>query len=511
MQPKHSMHVRPHFYQRSWFSLLIFCVIIFLLSFCFFYSIHPLVFFDTDDWAYLTYPRAAIPTLGDWNPTRVFPEVVMPIVAAFAGYVVAPFMGGNFLDATIWANAFAAALFIAVYIGVFTVFVKQQFKLKTAWVIMLGCLFFLMHFLVLRGLPEENTHLFWSPNVTSFYFYTLPNIFCATLLLYVLSNNAFDDFFTSEHLTKKALLVLATYLALFSNLFASIIIAAFAGIVLIVRLYKKVRQGFNFKEFCSCNAAWLVFIISWFLVQLLEAMGGRAASFSGGSSYAENLQTTVANLTTLPISKVFCLLVVVAVVAYIIVLYQNRSNEKTPDLWLPIVLLAAGLLALAYTVLVVAKVDCAYILRADVMFSVLFYLIMIAMTCCALLIKYFPRAVLCLPLLMLLIVFYTYTNGNTFQDVNIVGLTPETAYAVTQDIIEQIEQADDDGLTTMELKVPEAIGSDNFPLAIYGGEQEYFSRTALKMGLIENDIAITVVPDPAKSAEFNLTTERFVR
>ena len=348
-------------------------------------------------------------------------------------------------------------------------------------------------------------HLFWSVNVTSFYFYVLPNVFCATLLLYVMMSGVFDDFFKPEHLVKKSILFLVVYLALFSNLFASIILAAFGGILLIVRLWKAVKEGFNLKQFCSHNAAWLVLIVAWFMVQLLEATGGRAASLDGGLSYGERLQVTINTLTTLPISKVFCVLLLIAIVFYIVAVIRRRNSEQKINLGLPVMLFFAGLLSLAYTVLVVAKVDPTYIVRADVIFPVLFFMIMIAMTCCAIAVKRFPRVTLLLPLLMLLVVFHIYTNGNTFKDINIAGLAPETSYAVTQDIIEQIEEAGASGQTAMELKVPASPASDNWPFALYAGDQDYFARTALKMGLIANDIEITVVPDPAKNAQFGLT------
>ena len=47
----------------------------------FFTLSHPILVSDTDDWLYINRTRVAWPTLEEWNPVRIFPEIFMPIIA----------------------------------------------------------------------------------------------------------------------------------------------------------------------------------------------------------------------------------------------------------------------------------------------------------------------------------------------------------------------------------------------------------------------------------------------
>lgn len=493
-------------------SYLFFGVSIFFLTFVFFYNIHPLVIFDTDDWCYLTYPREAVPIPSSWNPTRIFPEVIMPFASAIASYIISPFAGG-YLEAITWTNALVASVFIAVYITSFVHFLRKHFGLQFSTALMFGCIFFLMHFFALRGLDSDNPYLFWSINVTSFYFYVLPNIFCATCLLYIISSNCLDSFFQPKHLVKKSLLLLCLYLALFSNLFASVIIGSYVGIVLCVRLTKAIASHASLKLFCLHNGAWAIIAIVWVAIQCLEAFGGRAASLSEDVAFSTLLQETLQALLTLPINGSFVAMCIVAAILFVIVILVNHLDKKRKNIYklkggFYLTLFFSGMFCFVYAFLVAAKATPQYIARADVIFSAFFYLMILGLSCTAYIVRCLPRTILLFPVLMLLMVFSTYTGGNTFKEVNIANLAPEKSYAITKDIINQIQEANDDAKSTVDLHVPVSLAKDNWPLAVYAGENNYFSRTALKAGLIANDIKIVVIPDIEKNYEFALMTNK---
>lgn len=501
----------PFLAKNSKAPYILFWLTVFLLMFVFLYNIHPLVIFDTDDWCYLTEPREAIPIPLSWNPTRVFPEVIMPFASAIASYIVMPLAGGGYLEAITWTNAFLASIFIATYITCFAYFLKKCFGLQVSAALMLGCIFFLMHFLALRGLNSDNPYLFWSVNVTSFYFYVLPNIFCATCLLYIISSNCLDSFFEPKHLVKKSIFLLCLYLALFSNLFASVIIGSYAGILLCIRLIRSIKARVGFRVFCSQNGAWLIVAIVWIAVQCLEVSGGRAASLSEEMSFAALLGETLQALSTLPINRGFVAICALIIALFMIAVFIHGRGKKAKNTQefkgeLYLTLLLSGILCFAYVFLVATKATPEYIARADVIFSAFFYLMVLVLSFAAYVIRCFPRVILFLPILMLLMVFHTYTGGNTFKEVNIANLPPEKSYAITEDIIGQIQEAEDDAKQVFDLHVPVSLAKDNWPLAVYAGGNNYFSRTALKAGLIEDDIKITVVPDIKKNYEFDLMT-----
>lgn len=60
---------------------------------CFFIKIHPLYIYDTDDWTYISYSRPAWPTVKQWNPTKILPEILMPLSAELGVRFIYPFTG----------------------------------------------------------------------------------------------------------------------------------------------------------------------------------------------------------------------------------------------------------------------------------------------------------------------------------------------------------------------------------------------------------------------------------
>ena len=79
-------------YSRKEHILLIgFSTIIFLSMLLFFLRIHPLIIYDADDWLYASYFRLPIPIWNDWNPSRVFPEIFMPLCSTLAVYLIYAF------------------------------------------------------------------------------------------------------------------------------------------------------------------------------------------------------------------------------------------------------------------------------------------------------------------------------------------------------------------------------------------------------------------------------------
>ena len=60
-------------------------VIIFVFVVVFYTYFHPLYIFDTDDWTYIAANRVPLPSTDAWNPTRILPEVLMPLTASLGG------------------------------------------------------------------------------------------------------------------------------------------------------------------------------------------------------------------------------------------------------------------------------------------------------------------------------------------------------------------------------------------------------------------------------------------
>ena len=76
----------------------IFFGLIFLSIVIFFTTAHPLVPYDGDDWLNLSILRKTVPMTGAYNPIKVLPETLFPLVGLVAAYVVYPLIGDYILS-----------------------------------------------------------------------------------------------------------------------------------------------------------------------------------------------------------------------------------------------------------------------------------------------------------------------------------------------------------------------------------------------------------------------------
>ena len=94
---------------------VLFFLILIIFTYIFFRVIHPLIVFDTDDWWYIYFSRKAIPMPGTWNPARVLPEILMPLVSEIASYTLYP-ITNDFIGSLATVHALVVSLFVIIYI-----------------------------------------------------------------------------------------------------------------------------------------------------------------------------------------------------------------------------------------------------------------------------------------------------------------------------------------------------------------------------------------------------------
>lgn len=136
------------------------------------------------------------------------------------------------------------------------------------------------------------------------------------------------------------------------------------------------------------------------------------------------------------------------------------------------------------TVLLCTASSPDYIRRADVLFPGAFFGTVCVILSLGYLAVRIPRAAWVLPLLGLVLIFETDTRVKTFKEPNIDQYTAQQCAAINDAVMEQILQADADGVTELEVEVP--TGSFFFL-------SDAVMRTMLKCGMIDNYIVCTNV------------------
>ena len=222
--------------KKSKYEKIITCcffLTVFLFCFLFFTKINPIMIFDTDDWTYIRYSRPALPIWGDWNPCRVLPETLMSLCSSFGVFVVNPFLNNYIFSLTI-SFAMVVSCFICIYLYCFYRLSLSKFNCPFSFSVFLALFFFVCHFWVFRHNDSNNEYLFRANDACCYFYYIIPALLNASIVLYLLRNNKYC-FKNYKSSLKLSILILSIYFCVFSNLFqTSILISFFSFIIFIL-------------------------------------------------------------------------------------------------------------------------------------------------------------------------------------------------------------------------------------------------------------------------------------
>ena len=469
-------------------TIIIF-VIIFVATLIFFIEANPLVVFDTDDWLYMYISRFPLPVPGEWNPSRVFPEVFMPFFSTMASYIIYP-LNHNFVDAQVIMHGLVLSVTILIYVYLFYKYMFKTTKDKY-FALCITILFYLFHFLIFRSKKNENDYLFYSQNVTCYYFYTISTLLNSILVLWVLNDDFLDDFISKDKIIQKSIFVFVLYFAIFSNLFSSIIFSTYIFSTIVFNIKKSIK--ISYARYLICFA----FLLSC----LFELSGGRAKGVHNSNSLIQLFRQSIYNFYTLVLNMnlLFVIILIFFIFIYIYMfldLYKKKKNNTyiignidTINLVLSMTLTILFLLLLSSTT------SPSYIIRMDVLLGVFFYLFIIMFIAFSIF-KRFVALKIMLPLLIVLTFFFTWRGINTFKDSGY-----KNGWIITNDIVNQIIEVTSEQ-KEMDLHVPKFDYNDNFPIADYSADR--FSSALRKHGIINNDIKINLVIDEDMNRKYLL-------
>lgn len=502
------------------YAFIYFTILIFIFCLMFFCKVHPLIPYDADDWFFLAKNRIALPLWGSWNPTRIFPEVLEPTCALFGTYFISPFTE-TWVDSQIIANGILASIFITTYVGLFERLLEAKTRCRRSTCFALSLLFLTLHFLVFRVDSSNNTYMFRSNDVASFYVYVLSNLLCASIVMYIILFNAFDTFFKKEKYCRKSLFVLAMYFALFSNIFASAIIATYTAVTLVQKLPTLSRQTEKGSLRLLSKGVFLrIAVLSvWVLALLFELNGGRSDQIGSDDNIATQILLTIKTLFDIRLNISYMLIVLIPLLIFAIqliltrVIPRNRvcrapgkelmRNSIPPNSCLILNLIICGLLCLLFIIVVCAKAETSYISRADVLFSCFFFFTLGSAIALGNIISKVPAGAIGVPLVLVVTLTMCNTTFRTFKETNTDNLPPRTCIEITNNIVTQLrESSNENNSDIIDLHVPQSQKTNNWPFPSYSGDT--ISTAAYKLGLIDKKITINIVPDQSINDKYDI-------
>lgn len=481
-------------------------VLVFLVMFFFFYSAHPLVVFDSDDWYYMDYTRHAFLEWGERNPIKVFAEVLMSLCTTIAAFVIKPFMG-DFIDSVTLMNALVVSAMITLYVVMFVLLLKKKNSCTEGEAVLSGILFLIFHFVIFRTDMLDNEHMFWTMNVTCYYHYLIPDMLNCIFVMVMMSGDSVQSFWKPEKYLQKGIFLVLLYMALESNLFSNVIIAAYIGTELLVKLFDLIcAKKFKLLNYMRENAFYLLVIVWWLVIQIFELNGQRADQIGADGNFFVNVNQAVhimyaelRNMNGIFMKFVF----VVVLLAIILMIYNHKLGLDKNFMKKIIPVCIACVLTAVYIILVCGKAGAGYVARKDVLFGIVFYFFIIVMMCIWYICNYFNRVKVLLPLITVILFFEIQTTLGTFKESNVLNINPEICVAIDKDIINQCQKAEAKGEDGLILYVPDFHTDDNWPAATYanafiGGVTHKYGLTHKLMNILQ------IVPDNSKNKEFGI-------
>lgn len=485
-------------YLRKEHMLLIgFSTFIFLSMLLFFLKIHPLIIYDADDWLHASYFRLPIPIWNDWNPSRVFPEIFMPLCSTLAVYLLMP-LTHDYIWSLALMYGIIVSFFITLYVSAFALFLREKMKTSVSNSIIISMFFFIFHFLIFKTAESGNHHLFYANDVTCYFYYIIPTILNVILVIILELYPNLMDVFSRKNGILKGVILFGVYMAIFSNMFCSVILSVWAGVEIINSGLKLIScRQFRFRTILRNNIYKLMVVLSWLISIIYELSGGRAESLAG-ISFAENVKYTIHNFINVLISvnKYVALLLICVIILYLAIIRNKKQGRYI------LIALANAVIIGVFLILACAKSNEYYITRTEILLALCFWVFAAIGIMMTALINNKAIRILS-PCILLLLCAIINSRGITFADANCGEVDWKTCYDISSDFVEQIEVADDDNKMNIVLKVPQYDDAQNWPLAIYG--EDRICYTLYKHGIVSHDLNVVFEPDNSINEKWGIT------
>lgn len=485
----------------------IYCLLVFGFFFVWFTQIHPLTVFDVDDWAYIHYTRRAVPVWKYWNPSRILPEIFMPLCSALAARLAYPLLG-NYLRAMVFTHGFVISAFLTLYIWSFTQMMRRLFRLSTAGALFSSALFLVAHFIIFRTGITGNTYLFYCWDLTCYYYYIIPAAVNASLVMWIIGNPAFFASLKSASPGTVGLFLLLLYLVVFSNLPDSGILAVYAGSVLLLNGLELLKRKVNLQVFIRDNFFFVGVLCVWLFSAVLELCGGRAHTFSGPRvSLLNKLAETARGFASLAtrcnwVILSVCVLIVGTTLILLVRSRGDTEEDRSFRKHFSACLVAVAAMAV-YTLVLCTAVEPSYIYRSEYLFALFFFLLMTVMLCFGYLVQKLPKVLYIVPIGLCVLFCECNTPGVTYLESNYSNLNPAICNEIMQDLIDEILLADEKGLSEITLEIPMCDDYRGWPLMPeFLGPR--MAGSLLEHGLLRREITVNTVPSMEANWRYSL-------
>lgn len=445
-------------------------LVLFGFSFYFFTQIKPITFFDTDDWDNVALFRLPIPVWGKWNPSKIFPEFLMPYASKLFLALFYPDLLDYFQSQNVGTAILVSGMIALFYVLLFR-YLRKRAEAGTFLSLTAVLVLYIQNFTFLK----HSDYMLWALDYTCYYHYILSSYLNLIALLILMSSA--DQ--RPSRIIKSLLRFLLLYFCMFSNLYSSIILAAYAGSMLLLEWFhqKSVRKSISAQK----ESALILFL--WLGAMVFEKSGGRADARSGMFEPLAALKT----MAEIPgkIEPLWLAAAAIILILGMVLIFRKQDHQIIcKDLS---ILIISFILTASYLVLLSAKVDPSYLLRPDAMYALFGLFQIISAICFSALVSRTGEIPLCCAgLLCMVLSLCIHSPLNQLKESNAISLEPERCEHINDTIFDTVIDTDRNGEMTVTISIPDFHQGDNFPLSAYAGKR--IARTLYRQGIISNEI-----------------------
>ena len=461
----------------------------------FFTQVQPITIANGDDWYYIATTRSALPMLTEWNPARVLPELLMPWVSSLGVQLFYPILG-DYVKAMTLSHGLAVSgailVFLVVMVNVF------QKKMGASPAAATGAMLFvlLLHLALFKVGASGNAYLFWAADATCYFYYTIPTMLCFAWIGWMELHPAWCQVLEKEHLWEKGLMIASGYLLIYSNLFCSYLLALWAGFRVLNLLF---RHWGKWMELTRQAVLYVFVIVAWLVSLFFEANGDRSKSLAGGS-LPQCLPESFSSFWKFRYNTTLVGICVLIALAGCALLWKRRKEKAArTGLGLCLAMATAAGLSWCYLILLCAVTIPGYSSRPDVMLGFFVWCLLVVGALLSYLLTQIAWTRLALPV-VLLAGACTLAGRDTFAASLTPGLNQPGAYHISTYLVEQLQQANREGKTQVELELP--AGGEEWPFGYYMAQR--VADSLYQHGLLDYRMEITVVRNPELDQRYHL-------
>ncbi|QTL39807.1 hypothetical protein HGO23_19030 [Xenorhabdus budapestensis] len=481
-----------NFHKKEKITIYLFFALLFIATVMFFMTIHPVTIISGDDWGNLSLNREAYPQWGAANPIKVTPELSFPWIGMISTYLIMPF-GFGFLEAISHTTAIFISFLVSLFLLQLFLLMRDKLKVGLYNSLLMVSVYYLCIFGALRTSSDnQSLYLLWEVNITCFYHYITPALINSSLVLYFMRNEgslSYDDL-KKRGSIYVGWLILASYICIFSSLFANVFFAVYCGVSILTSF---IKNSYSLIKTLKEKPFHTFILLLWLVSVVYEINGGRAQSI-GSSDLDVNGAVNFFISLIEKSQPLFIVFILTFLLLGAFFFYKEKERKENNDFkYAFLVCTVSCAITFVALILICARAGGYYTSRPVVMWGVFMYIIISALISMGYLITNYKIINYVMPIIIISLINKTISQDTSLKESNNLDLKYNIALAISQNIIDQVVYADKNNIRKINLIVPKGDNNDNWPFPIYEGPS--INRVLKIYGIIRNDIDITVIPD----------------